>query len=114
MRPRSSTRVLRPFSVSSLAAQPTLMPDPTTIASNEFDSMFYSRTRWKRGWRVRTRHRRHYGPLARSTGSVQPDVLDARRHRVRAHRVLRVGGPLRIDRHRVPADLDLQILLRAH
>src|SRR3954464_11327488 len=39
MRPRSSTSVLRPFSVSSLAAQPPLMPVPTTIASNEFVSM---------------------------------------------------------------------------
>ena len=41
MRPRSSTRVLRPFSVSSLAAQPPLIPSPTTIASNEFVSMLY-------------------------------------------------------------------------
>src|SRR5215212_38468 len=48
MRPRSSTRVFSPFSVSSFAAQPPLIPEPTTIASNEFDSMFYSRTHWKR------------------------------------------------------------------
>src|SRR4249920_2146449 len=39
MRPRSSTSVLRPFSVSSFAAQPPLIPEPTTIASNEFCSM---------------------------------------------------------------------------
>ena len=32
-RPRSSSRVLSPFSVSSLAAQPPLMPEPTTMAS---------------------------------------------------------------------------------
>src|SRR5688572_11231963 len=38
--PRSSTSVFRPFSVSSLAAHPPLIPDPTTIASNEFVSMF--------------------------------------------------------------------------
>src|SRR5207244_4824477 len=31
--PRSSTRTRRPFSVSSLAAQPPDIPDPTTIAS---------------------------------------------------------------------------------
>src|SRR5688572_27843888 len=41
MRPRSSTRVLRPFSVSSLAAHPPLIPEPTTMASNEFVSMLY-------------------------------------------------------------------------
>src|SRR5688572_29329830 len=41
MRPRSSTRVLSPFSVSSFAAQPPLIPEPTTIASNEFVSMLY-------------------------------------------------------------------------
>src|SRR5437868_2279757 len=31
--PASSTRVRRPRSLSSLAAQPPLMPEPTTIAS---------------------------------------------------------------------------------
>src|SRR5688500_10299803 len=35
MRPRSSTRVFNPFSVSSFAAQPPLTPVPTTIASKE-------------------------------------------------------------------------------
>src|SRR5262245_51990026 len=59
MRPRSSTRVLRPFSVSSLAAQPPLMPDPTTIASNVFVSMLY----------CVPRNRRHYGLLANRQGS---------------------------------------------
>src|SRR6185436_15420217 len=39
IRPRSSTSVFRPFSVSSLAAQPPLIPVPTTVASNEFESM---------------------------------------------------------------------------
>src|SRR5690348_12013124 len=32
-RPRSSSRTLRPFSVSSFAAQPPEMPEPMTIAS---------------------------------------------------------------------------------
>src|SRR5215472_16962657 len=32
--PRSSTRVFKPFSHSSLAAQPPLMPLPITMASN--------------------------------------------------------------------------------
>src|ERR1044071_9890325 len=31
--PRSSSRTLRPFSVSSLAAQPPEIPEPTTMAS---------------------------------------------------------------------------------
>src|ERR687892_585149 len=34
LRPRSSSRTRSPFSVSSLAAQPPEMPDPTTMASN--------------------------------------------------------------------------------
>src|SRR6185503_7574382 len=33
LRPRSRSSTRRPFSVSSLAAQPPEMPDPTTIAS---------------------------------------------------------------------------------
>src|SRR5258707_13629467 len=33
-RPLSRTRVLKPFSVNSLAAQPPLMPEPMTMASN--------------------------------------------------------------------------------
>src|SRR5215831_1009045 len=38
-RPASSTRVLRPFSVSSFAAQPPVMPEPITIASKMFCSL---------------------------------------------------------------------------
>ncbi|MCY1380890.1 hypothetical protein D9M69_687480 [compost metagenome] len=33
-RPLSSTRVFNPFSQSSLAAQPPLIPEPITMASN--------------------------------------------------------------------------------
>src|SRR6266496_3744423 len=36
-RPRSSRRTRRPFSVSSLAAHPPEIPDPTTIASYVVD-----------------------------------------------------------------------------
>src|SRR5688500_4080967 len=36
-RPRSSSRTRRPFSVSSLAAHPPEIPEPTTIASNSPD-----------------------------------------------------------------------------
>src|SRR5688500_16800554 len=36
LRPRSSTSVFSPRSVSSFAAQPPDMPEPTTIASNVF------------------------------------------------------------------------------
>src|SRR5215216_3189165 len=91
MRPRSSTRVLRPLSVSSFAAHPPLMPEPTTIASNEFCSMLLSGTHAPLLTPPKQRRpctfgkksailRRHYGPLARSTGSLQPDLPDARRH----------------------------------
>src|SRR5688500_13294318 len=36
LRPRSSTSVFSPRSVSSFAAQPPDMPEPTTMASNVF------------------------------------------------------------------------------
>src|SRR5215475_3058529 len=39
VRPASRTRTLRPFSVSSLAAQPPVIPDPTMIASYVFAGM---------------------------------------------------------------------------
>src|SRR6185295_2709403 len=104
MRPRSSTSVFRPFSVSSLAAQPPLIPVPTTIASNEFVS--------KRAPLVQSR--RHYGLLARTTGSVQTDVPDHDRHRGAADGVFFGGRRLRLTRPDDPERLDLQILLRAH
>src|SRR5215218_6414065 len=37
LRPRSSSSTRSPFSVSSLAAQPPEIPDPTTIASYSVD-----------------------------------------------------------------------------
>src|SRR4051794_31076372 len=67
MCPRSSTRVFRPFSVSSLAAQPPLIPEPTTIASNEFCSMLY--------WAPR-KNSADYGPSPRDSGSVSRDQPD--------------------------------------
>src|SRR6266849_6118670 len=41
-RPASRTSVLSPFSVSSLAAQPPVIPEPTTIASYAVPGIFFS------------------------------------------------------------------------
>src|SRR5688572_6802293 len=113
--PRSSTSVLRPFSVSSLAAHPPLMPVPTTIASNEFVSMPYRNPR---------RHvsisnsfgSADYGLLARHQGSDSPDHPAPGRHRRARRHLSRLGiaqhprGPDRRHRSAVPAILDLQLL----
>src|SRR5262245_45861073 len=42
LRPRSSTSVLRPLSHSSLAAQPPVMPEPTTMASKVLVSLLFT------------------------------------------------------------------------
>src|SRR6266446_1935982 len=42
LRPASRTSVLSPFSVSSLAAQPPVIPEPTTIASYAVPAIFFS------------------------------------------------------------------------
>src|SRR5580698_430777 len=41
VRPASRMRTLRPFSVSSLAAQPPVIPEPTMIASYVFAGMSF-------------------------------------------------------------------------
>src|SRR5690242_5905598 len=69
LRPRSSSSVFNPRSVSSFAAHPPEMPDPTTIASYSVDSIA-PRTCWIDGALPRVeRHRGVPGEyVARSGG----------------------------------------------
>src|SRR5436189_1897875 len=108
MRPRSSTSVFKPFSVSSFAAQPPLIPEPTTIASNEFCSMLYLSPE-----AIASNTRPHYGPLARSSGSVPSDQSPDGRNIQRASHVVSLARQLWLVRGLVPAGLGIQILLCA-
>src|SRR5688572_25535372 len=122
MRPRSSTSVLRPFSVSSLAAHPPLIPEPTTIASNEFDSMLplwwcrvcktskCAKFRLHTQDVLHTRHR-HYEPPADSPGSVHADQPDAGGGVPAAVHGVRFRGLVRAARDAAGADLGAQVLL---
>src|SRR4051794_12754675 len=76
LRPRSSSSTRSPFSVSSLAAQPPEIPDPTTIASYSVDciapslpvepssNMRCRRRAGERGGRLQRELELHLDPVA--------------------------------------------------
>src|SRR6185295_7872357 len=92
----------RPFSVSSLAGKPPLIPVPTTMASNEFESMV----------NLAPLSPRHYGLRPRFAGSVSIHEPDPRRGVLAAaHDHGHGDGRVRHVRAALLDDLDLQVQL---